>query len=169
MADGSGQHVPAVRVGVPIVQDYAYLAARLRPDEREQFAAFTGMDRYDEHVASRAWVMAGGLAYTLIGRDGLPFALGWFEEIRPGVWETSGIGTPEGWAQHWRAITKESRRRMDALFAAGARRIQITALASRMSALEWYERGLKMQREGVLRGYCANGADAVLYSRIKEA
>lgn len=167
MADGSRAHVPEVRVSVPLVQDYAYIAERLRPDEREQFTAFTGMDDYNPNVAARAWILTGGLAYTLIDRDGRPFALGWFEQIRPGVWETSGIGTPEGWARHWRAITKESRRRMAALFAGGAHRIQIVALASRTEAHGWYERGLQMQREGVLRGYCANGADAVIYARTR--
>ena len=167
MADGSCQHTPPVRVAMPLVQDYAYIAERLRPDEREQFVAFTGMDAYDPNVAARAWILTGGLAYTLIDQEGRPFALGWFEQLRPGVWETSGIGTPEGWDRHWYAITRESCRRMAALFADGAHRIQIIALASRTRAHEWYERGLGMQREGVLRGYCANGADAVVYSRIK--
>ena len=114
MADGTSQHVPKVRVAVPVVQDYAYIAERLRPDEREQFAAFTGMDRYDANVAARAWVMTGGLAYTLVDRAGIPFAVGWFEEIRPGVWETSGIGTPEGWDRYWFELTRESQRRMAA-------------------------------------------------------
>lgn len=167
MADGSRPHKPPVRVSVPQVRDYAYIADRLRPDEREQFVAFTGMDGYNPNVAARAWILTGGLAYTLIDRDDRPFALGWFEQIRPGVWETSGIGTPDGWAQHWYAITRECRRRMAYLFENGAHRIQIVALASRTQAHGWYERGLQMQFEGTLRGFCANGADAVIYARLK--
>lgn len=166
MADGS-PHVPPVRVCLPRVEDYAYIAARLRPDEQEQFAAFVGAERYNPDTAARAWLLTGGLAYCLIDAEGRPFALGWFEQLRPGVWETSGIGTMDGWARHWYAITRESRRRMAALFADGAHRIQIVALASRTEACAWYEKGLGMQREGVLRGHCANGADAVVYSRIK--
>lgn len=168
MADGSREHLPEIRISVPLVQDFAYLAARMRPDEIEQYCAFTGADSYSPNAAATSYVMSAGLAYALVGRDGLPVAVGWFEQLRPGVWSTTGIGTMGGWAKHWRAITKESRRRMQALFDNGAHRIQIISLASRTAAHGWYERGLGMQCEGVLRGYAANGADAVIHAKTKE-
>lgn len=164
MADGCRDLLPEIRVSVPLVQDFAYLAERMRPDEIEQFVAFTGADRYEPNVAARSYVMAGGLAYALVDRANRPVAVGWFDELRPGVWETCGIGTMDGWAKHWRAITKESRRRMQQLFDGGAHRIQIISLATRTDAHRWYEQGLGMQFEGTLRGYCANGADAVLHA-----
>lgn len=168
MADGC-RDTAEIRVSLPLVQDFAYIAERMRPDEREQFVAFTGVERYDANMAARSYVLSGGLAYALIDRQDKPFAIGWFEELRPGVWEVTGIGTPDGWKRYWRAITKQSRMRMDDLIAGGAHRIQILALASRTDAHRWYERGLGMQREGVLRGYCANGDDAVIYARVRES
>lgn len=167
MADGS-QAIPEIRVGVPLVQDFAYLAARMRPDEIEQYVAFTGADAYSPNAAATSYVMSAGLAYALIARDDRPVAVGWFEQVRPGVWSTTGIGTLDGWARHWRAITKQARRRMQDLFDRGAHRIQIVSLASRVQAHRWYERGLGMRCEGVLRGYAANGADAVIHARLRE-
>lgn len=165
MADGSAiANVPAVRVCVPRVDDFAHIARRMRPDERLQFAAFAGLAEYDPEVAARAYVLTAGLAYCLVDRDGFPFAIGGFYELRPGVWETWGIGTPEGWDRHWFAITRECRRRMRALLANGAHRIQIIALASRTQAHAWYEDGLGMQFEGRLRGYCGNREDAFMYA-----
>jgi len=164
MADGSREQLPQIRVGVPLVEDFAYIAGRMRPDEQAQFVAFTGADHYQPNVAARSYVMAGGLAYVLVDRGNRPVAVGWFDELRPGVWETTGIGTLDGWAKHWRAITKESRKRMQALFDDGAHRIQIISLATRTDAHRWYERGLGMKNEGTLRGYCADGSDAVIHA-----
>lgn len=165
MADGAAvAQVPAVRVCVPRVDDFAHIARRMRPDECAQFAAFAGLADYDPEVAARAYVLTPGLAYCLVDRAGYPFAIGGFYELRPGVWETWGIGTPDGWERHWFAITRESRRRMRSLFAEGAHRIQIVALASRTAAHAWYAEGLGMRFEGRLRGYCGNGEDAVIYA-----
>ncbi len=52
------------------------------------------------------------------------------------------------------------------MFDHGARRLQTTALADRAMACKWYERGLKMQREGVSRGYGPHGEDVVTYARL---
>jgi len=168
MADGDRQAIPEIRVGVPTVGDFAYLAHRLRPDEREQFAAMTGKP-YDPEIAAQTYIVAHGLKYVLVSRDGLPVAAGCFEYLRDGVLETWGIGTPDAWVRYWRAITKVCRRQIDQLLDTGTHRIQITALASRTAAHEWYIRGLGMTREGVLKGYCADGRDAVVFARTKEA
>ncbi|MGH8032030.1 MAG: hypothetical protein ACREO8_06600 [Luteimonas sp.] len=166
MADG-GDMVSAIRVAVPLVQDYARIAASLRPDEALQFAAFTGMSRYEPNILARALIATPGPAYALIDRNGEAVAIGGFERLREGVWDTWGIGTLEGWSKHWYAITRESRRQMEHVFNSGAHRIQIIAHASRTDAHAWYARGLRMQYEGVLRGYCANGDDAVVYAQVR--
>jgi hypothetical protein len=93
---------------------------------------------------------------------------GWMPAA-PGTMTSWMIGTEESWRVGWRSITKASRRVMDSLLAHDARRLQTFALASRTKTLEWYERSLLMQREGVMRAAGANGEDVVIYSRVRAA
>jgi hypothetical protein len=152
----------------PIVEDFAYLARRMRQDERDQFAAMVG-SAYNPNAAAIAFISTPGMQFVLLGDDGLPVAAGGMEPSRPGVLDGWMIGTEDGWARHWRSITKTVRRIHDQALEAGEHRIQIIATAARTAAHDWYERGLGMRQEGVLRGYCADGSDAVMYARIKEA
>ncbi len=156
---------PEIRVGVPLVQDFARIAQDMRPDEIAQFKAFTGVPDYNPDVVARALIASPGPQFVLVDRDNLPVAVGGFEPIAPGVFETWGIGTLTGWGKHWRAITKQSRRQMERVFAAGAHRIQIISLASRVEAHHWYRHGLGMAFEGTLTSYCADGSDAVIHAR----
>lgn len=165
MADGS--HLPEIRLGVPIVQDFAYIAANLRPDEIEQYLALTGLPEYVPDVAARSLVASPGSQFVMVSRDSLPVLVGGFCPVRAGVYEGWLAGTTQGWSNHWRAMTKVCRGLMDDLLANGAHRIETFALASRTQAHAWYERSLLMQREGVLRGYFADGQDAVVFARIK--
>lgn len=151
-----------------MVEDVAYLARHMRPDEIEQYLALTGLAQYDPEIAARAFLSIRGPAFTVIGDDKLPVCCGGFEETRPGIWQPWMVGTMDGWAQHWRFMTKASRRLMRDLFKNGARRIETYALASRKDAHEWYARGLNQQCEGLLRHWFADGQDAVLYACTKE-
>lgn len=153
-----------LRLATPLLQDYAWIAARMRSDERAQFAALSGMP-YTPDVCARALANTAGPHFALVDAAGYPVLLGGFEPQRPGVYEGWLAGTDEGWAQHWRAITLHCNRRLRALFLGGAHRVQLTALATRTGAIEWYERGLKMTCEGTRPGYCADGSDAVMYGR----
>ncbi len=157
-----------VNLCIPTLYDYLWIAERMREDEREQFCAFTGMMQYDANVAARAYVNTPGVAYALADGRGLAFAIGGFEPVRPGVYATWGIGTPEGWANYGWAITRECRRRFKAYFASDAHRIELTALASRTQAHDWYERGLGMRREGVHTHYAADGSDAITFAATRE-
>jgi hypothetical protein len=166
MADGS--QLPEIRLGAPIVQDFAYVAANMRPDEIEQYLALTGLPEYVPDVAARSWVASPGSQFVMVGRDGLPVLVGGFAPVRRGVFEGWLAGTQHGWASHWRAMTKVCRGLMDDLLdTGGAHRIETFALAGRTQAHGWYERSLLMQREGVLRGYFADGQDAIVFSRVK--
>lgn len=156
---------PAVRVAPPIVADWLLLARSMRPDEVAQFEAMTGRP-FDPELAAQGYIAAPGIKYALIDAEGKAFAAGCFEHVRPGVVETWGIGTPEAWADHWRAITKVCRRQIDSFLVNGAHRVQIVSLASRTAAHEWYERGLGLMREGTLRGYFSDGSDAVMHARV---
>lgn len=167
MADG-GQIIAGVRLTVPIVEDFAYLARRIREDEKAQWLALTGARTYEPDDCARNCVMLQGQKFVLVDGSDLPIVAGGFEEVRPDVFQTWMIGTDAGWAQHWRAITMHSRRLMQRLLDQGARRLQTYALASRTKAHQWYERGLRQQYEGTLRQFYADGQDAVLYARVRE-
>lgn len=161
------QDIPAIRIGAPILEDYGWLARNMRPDEVEQFLAFSGLGSYDANVAARAFAMMPGAAYVLVDRDNRPILIGGFEPLRPGVYEGWLAGTMEGWGRHGFAITRICRRNIDAMLDGGAHRVQITALSSRALAHDWYIRGLGMECEGTLQGYAANGADAVVFAKVR--
>lgn len=161
--------VPEVRIAVPMLEDFGFIARNMRPDEIEQFLAMTGQPEYIADVAARTFANTPGETIALVGRDGLPFAVAGFLPLRPGVMQAWAAATMAGWDQHWRTMTKETIRRMNYLFSVGTHRIETTALASRLKAHHWYTHGLGMTQEGVQAAYCANGEDAITFSRVKEA
>ncbi|MGH8173939.1 MAG: hypothetical protein ACREPX_12420, partial [Rhodanobacteraceae bacterium] len=132
--------------------------------------ALTGASKFDPEVAAVAFMRTPGHKFTILGPDNLPCAAGGYEETAmPGVWQSWMVGSPEGWDTGWRSITKGCRWLMDALFDMGARRLQTNALASRTKAIEWYERGLGLTREGTLRQAGAHGEDVAIFSKVVEA
>ncbi len=167
MADGNAR-IPDLRLGIPLVQDFAWIADRMRPDEVQQFLSFSGMHEYVPDIAARSMAMCNGPAFVFVDPQNLPVIVAGFIPLRRGVYEAWMAGTMEGWAKHWRAITKVCRREMDRLLNNGAHRIQICAQAKREKTLEWYERGLLMKREGTHKGFCADGTDAVMFARTSE-
>ena len=167
MADGNIRSLPDLRLGIPLVQDFAWLAERMRPDEIAQFLAYSGMSEYVPDIAARTFAMMGGPAFVFVDRQNMPVIAGGFAPVRTGVYDAWMAGTMDGWAKHWRAITKVCRHEMDRLLDADAHRIQICALATRTHAHQWYERGLHMTREGLHKGFCADGTDAVMFARTK--
>jgi hypothetical protein len=157
----------SLRLAAPILEDFGHLARNMRPDEIDQFLALSGLSEYVPDVAARAFALTGGLVWAVVNDANRAVLVGGFQPVRPGVFDAWLVGTMENWAAHGRAFTRICRRQIQALLADGAHRVQIAALASRTGAHEWYQRGLGMQREGVLRGYCADGQDAIMFARIK--
>lgn len=152
-----------------LIEELAYLARHMRPDEIEQDLAFSGEAEFSPEAAARRMINAEGPKFVIVA-EGLPVVAGGFVFVRPGVWQGWQAGTIEGWDKHWRTITKATRKLNDRMLADPAvHRLQLCALAGRELAFEWYERSLRYQREATLSRYCASGADAVMFSRIKEA
>jgi len=157
------------RVDRALATDVAIVCRNPRPDEMDQMCALRGWEQYDPEAATRQ-IISGMSAdcWTLIGHDGIPFAVGGLDLIRPGVLEVWGIGTMAGWDRYWREITRHSRRVVDNALAAGYHRIETVALASRTGAHEWYRRGLRLSDEGPRAGYFANGADGIGFAIVRK-
>jgi hypothetical protein len=157
---------------VPVEPDHlVYLCHQMREEEREQYTVMTGQI-YHPGQAARRFINAAGDAprlcsVTVVGADGYPAVAGGYEYVSPGVWQSWMLGTAQGWAGHWRSITKASRWVADRAFDIGAHRLQIQCLTSRRAALTWFDKALGFSPEGVMRGYGPAGQDVALYARLR--
>lgn len=147
--------------------DLIHVCRNMRPDEIEQTLAFGYADAYDPDEAAVSLYRQPGPKLTVVGRDGMPAAVGGAMEVSSGVFHVWAAGTMDGWESEWRSMTKATRRLFDSLLAGPAHRIEIKALASRVAACQWYTKGLKMKSEGVRRAYGRNGEDVIEFSRVR--
>ena len=149
----------------PLLLDFIKICVKLPQDEREQLEAFTG-EPFDIDGAAVGNFTAPGPKWVIKDGDE-PLVIGGFVPQRPGVWRDFMLTTPDAWAKHWFPITRIARRAMDAMFASRqAHRLECISHHSREKAFKWY-RVLGYNREATLYGYCANGADAVIFSRVR--
>lgn len=153
----------------PLLVDYIIVCAKMPPDERAQLEAFTGLP-YDIDSAAIGNFSAPGPKWVL-KVDGNPILIGGFAQQRQGVWRDFLLTTPEVWEKHWFLATRICRRIMDSMFKSGqAHRLECIVPASRVSSRENLERWYKVlgyNKEGLRYGYCADGSDAIAYSRVK--
>ncbi len=147
------------------------LAEVMRETEQAQLLAVLGTAKYDPDTAAHwlinTWAQSAPFALTVVGKDGMPAAAGGFHPVAPGVWQSWMVGSEAGWAEQWRAMTKATRWLIDSLLATQAHRVQASALTTREKAIEWFERSLGMQPEGVARGYGIRGEDIAHFSRLR--
>lgn len=149
----------------PTLVDFIRVCAKLPQEERRQLEQFTGHPYEVDGAAIGNFSVPG--PKWVIKDDEEPLVVGGFAPERPGVWRDFMLTTPEAWATHWFPVTRVCRRAMDAMFASGqAHRLECVAPESRKRVFRWYKT-LGYTREGRMRGYCANGADAILFSRVK--
>jgi ribosomal protein S18 acetylase RimI-like enzyme len=156
----------SLRLARPLLQDFAYIARRMRRDEREQFVAFSGMGAYEPDIVARALSMLQGPTFSLVDERNVPVILGGFHPRRRGVFEAWLAGTDDAWAQHWRTITRECARQLQVLLNTTAHRVEVYSLTSRVHAHAWYER-IGLQLEATLRRYCADGSDVFVFARTR--
>lgn len=164
--DGGANIDRSLRLARPALEDFAYIAKRMRPCEREQFLAVSGMREYDPDITARALSMARGPTFALVDGKGVPVLLGGFEPKRRGVYEAWLVGTTDGWDKYWRRFTRECGRQVDAMLTMHAHRIEVYALENMVRVHAWYET-IGFAREATLKGYCADGRDAVMYARVR--
>jgi hypothetical protein len=152
----------------PWLVDFLKVCAKLPQDEREQLEAFTGQPYSMDGAAIGNFSVPG--PKWVIKSDDEPIAIGGFVPRRPGVYRDFMINTPEAFEKHWYAVTRIARRAINAMFISGqAHRLECVVPAARLGSRpkieDWYNI-IGYHREATLSGYCANGADAILFSRV---
>ena len=151
----------------PLLLDFIKVCLNMPQDEREQLEAFT-REKYDIDSAAIGNFTVAGPKWV-IKADDEPICIGGFVPQRPGVYRDFMLTTPEAW-KHWFAVTRIARRVMDGMLANGAHRLECVTPATRLAYQpkieKWYA-ALGYTREAPLWRYCANGSDAVIFSRVK--
>ena len=153
----------------PWLIDFLKVCANMPQDERDGFEDITGEKYNLDNIAVGNFTVPG--PKWVIKADDEPITVGGFVPQRPGVWRDFMINTPVAWEKYWFPITRIARRAMNAMFASKqAHRLECIAPAARLAARpeieDWYK-VLGYNREATLYGYCASGADAVIFSRVQ--
>ncbi|MDE2097521.1 MAG: hypothetical protein KGL39_09770 [Patescibacteria group bacterium] len=150
----------------PLLAEFIKVCILLPQDERDQLEAFTGRP-YDIDGAAIGAFCAPGPKWA-IRADGEPIIVGGFAQERPGVWRDFLLTTPVAWEKHWFAVTRICRRIMtDMLHSGHAHRLECIAPIARLPRVSRWYSVLGYHQEGVLHGYCASGADAAIFSRVR--
>lgn len=162
----------------PTVLDLLKVCAAMPEDERLQLEAFTGEPYNIDQSAVGNFISPGPKWVIKLGQDaaefdaGLatPIVAGGFNPIRPGVYRDWLLTSSEAWKHGFR-VTLICRRLMDAILRSGAcHRLECIVPAARLQSRpelrEWYK-VLGYNEEGLHYGYCANGADAISFARVR--
>ena len=153
----------------PLLLDFIKVCLNMAPNERECFEALTGEKYNVDSIAVGNFIVAG--PKWVIRADDEAIVVGGFVPQRPGVWRDFMINTVDAWEKHWFHVTRVARRAMDAMLSSGqAHRLECITPAARLAARPEIEAWYKIMgytREATLWRYCANGADAVIFSRVK--
>lgn len=160
-------HVKVECYNNPWLADVIQICARLPDDERRQIEAFTGQP-YEIDGAAVGNFIVPGPKWVIKAAD-LPIVYGGFAPERPGVWRDFLLTTPEAWAEYWFPVTRICRRLMDGMFAGKhAHRIEcvVPEWRVRPNLEKWYH-VMGYHKEAALHGFCASGADAIVYARVQ--
>jgi hypothetical protein len=151
----------------PLLLDFIKVCLNMPQDERDQLEAFTGEKFNIDGAAIGNFTVAG--PKWVIKADDEPICIGGFVPQRPGVYRDFMLTTPQAW-DHWFAVTRVARRAMDGMLKNGAHRLECVAPAARLAYRPEIERWysvLNYKKEAPLWRYCADGTDAVMFSRVK--
>ena len=154
----------------PLLLDYVRVCIDMPEDERAQITDLTGQPFGIDNVAVGCWQVNG--PKWAIGFEGRPLVVGGFNQERPGVWRDFLLTTPAAWApENWFQVTRHCRRIMDLMLRPGTgHRLECVTPTARIRAkselVKWYK-VLGYNHEATLHGYCASGADAELFARVK--
>lgn len=162
----------------PFLADFLYVASKVPKDEREQIEAMTG-DVFSVDGAAVGNFVVPGPKWVIKIADSqadfdagnsIPLVVGGFVPQRPGVWRDFLLTTSLAW-DYSVGVTRFCKKAMDAMLDSGqAHRLEcvvpLVRVESRPELPKWYKL-LGYHEEGIRHGYCANGADAMAYARVK--
>lgn len=162
----------------PWMTDFIQVCAQMPEDERAQVEAMTG-EKYDIDSAAVGNFTAPGPKWVIkvaedeesfIVGNSTPIIIGGFVPQRPGVYRDFLLTTPLAWEKYGFQVTRICRRIMDAVLMTHAHRLECIVPAARVESrpelAKWY-RILGYTQEGRHHGYCASGADAISFARVK--
>jgi hypothetical protein len=155
----------------PYLLDFLKAANELPQDEREQLEKLTGHPYSIDGCAIGNFQVPGPKWVAKL-EDGTVLMVGGFAPERPGVWRDFLLSGKLAWSPDYaKQCTRICRRLMDAMLNSGqAHRLETIVPASRLAARPELERWytlLGYNKEGTHYGYCADGGDAVSFSRVK--
>lgn len=140
------------------------LANELPESEKVLFKALTGGEfNAEEFLVGLAEMLGDSPGHYLIWDGETPVAAGGFLPQRRGVMRTWFIAPDESWRKHGKELEAICR---DQIAAVLAHRVETVTLADRAEARAFYER-IGLTFESTLRGYGANGEDAVMYVAVR--
>ncbi len=153
----------------PLLLDYIKVCIDMPQNERDHFEVLTG-EKFDvDSIAVGNFMVPGPKWVAKVDDEAI--CVGGFVQQRPGVWRDFMINTPAVWEKHWFAMSRIVRRLQNAMFVSKqAHRLECVTTAPRLAAHPKIERWYNVigyNREATLYGYCASGADAVIFSRVK--
>lgn len=153
----------------PLLLDFIKVCIKMPIDEQQQLEALTG-EKYDIDRAAVGNYSVPGPKWV-VKADDEPICIGGFVPQRPGVYRDFMLTTPDAWNRHWFEVTRTARRIMDAMFKSNtAHRLECICPFKRLQLRPEIERWYKVldyTRDGVMPGYCATGADAIMFSRVR--
>lgn len=163
----------------PWLTDIIQVCAAMPEDERAQLEAFTN-EAWDLDAVVVGNYTAQGPKWVIKAAEtedqfatgkAKPIIIGGFIPQRPGVYRDFLLTTPEAWEKYGFEVTRICRRVMDAvLMAPDCHRLECIVPAARVQSrpnlARWYK-VLGYTQEGYHYGYCANGADAISFARVK--
>jgi hypothetical protein len=151
----------------PLLLDFLRVCVNLPQDERDQLKALTGYEYDVDGAAIGNYSVPGPKWVAKVNDEAV--CIGGFVPQRPGVWRDFMLSTPTVW-EHGFQITRICRKAINHMLANGAHRLECVVpalrLAYRPEIEKWYT-AIGYKREASLWRFCADGSDAVMFSRVR--
>lgn len=143
--------------------DIVGVCTHLIPEDRVQYEAFTGRPYEIDAAAVGHWHFAGPKFTAFV--DDRPIVVGGYVPVRPGVYNSWFLSTPEAWRTP--GVTTITRQIIAGMLQNGAHRLETVCLASRADTRRWYEK-IGLRFETTLEKYGARGEDAACHIATRE-
>jgi hypothetical protein len=151
----------------PILLDFIRVTLAMTQEQRECFTAISGHQYDVDGIAIGNYMQPGPKWVFHVNSQ--PIAFGGFVPQRPGVFRDFFVSTADAFAPEcYFSVTREVRRLIYGMLRGGAHRIECVTPAARVTPKlhKWYST-IGYNKEALHHGYCANGADALVYARVR--